>query len=241
MLPKLASFFFRQCSQALQDLQNAELAITQAQTTPIGLLRVTAPQDFAGWVLPELSRRFSAQYPEVALDWLFTDRMLDLLSDGIDVAIRAGTLADSTLMARRVGHTAFGLFTGADYLARMPPVAHPRDLQGHTCLRFSAPSLRTWELVNDAETFSIAARGPVQANSIALIKRPCHRRRWRRSSAGVLCQPDVNQGSLVRLLPSWRTPGAPVHLVYPAQKFVPPKLRMFLDMADNVLKGALAC
>ena len=233
--------FFRECSQALQTLQNAELAITQEQTTPMGLLRVTAPQDFAAWILPDLSRRFSSEFSKVELDWVFTDRMLDLLNDGIDVAIRAGTLADSSLVGRRVGQTNFGLFASADYLADKPPLAHPRDLQAHACLRFSAPSLRTWELMRETETCSISVRGPVQANSVALIKQLTLDGQGVALLPVFLCQAAVNQGVLVQVLPQWRTPGSPVHLLYPAQKFVPPKLRMFLDVADNVLKGALAC
>ena len=233
--------FFRQCSQALQELQNAESAITHEQTTPTGLLRVTAPQDFASWVLPDLSRQFTAQYPKVTLDWVFTDRMLDLLEDGIDVAIRAGTLADSSLMARRVGQTSFGLFASPAYLARQPQLLHPRELQSHPCLRFSAPSLRTWELVNEGDTCTLSVRGPVQANSIALMQRLAIDGLGIALLPVFLCQAHVNQGVLTQVLASWRTPGSPVHLVYPAQKFVPPKLRMFLDVADNVLKGALAC
>ncbi len=236
-LTEAGEAYLRTCSAAVRVLQEAELAARTAQETPQGTLRVTAVADFARAYLGRFLDRYLSKHPEVRAEVFVTDRLVDLVAEGFDLAIRMGELDDSNLKSRRIGSSDLGLYAAPSFLKRHPELSHPRDLQRVDCLRFTAISEEnTWRLRNSRgheEDFRVLTR--FSSNHLPLIQDRAE------SGAGLAllpeytCRKALASGRLVRVLPAWWSPGGPIHIVFPEQRFVPPKLRAFLAVLDEEL------
>jgi len=203
---------------------------------PQGLLRITAPLDLGNSVLPQIIADYSKKYPKVTVDVLLTDRYVDLLSEKVDLAIRAGNLKDSTLLAKKLGSVYFAPFASPKYIKQFGKVDHPRDLTKHPMLNF-APLGNEWRLAGPKGTLDIPVSGKMILNSLIMIKSMALIGEGIAFLPTYYCYQDVKDKKLVRLLPEWRSPLNNVHFVYPSQKFVKPKLKAFIEMATEPLKG----
>lgn len=234
--------FREACARLLQELEEAELLAGQAGSLPRGRLRVSAPMTFGILSLAPLIPTFLARHPQVELDLALEDRVVDLLADGFDLAVRVGSLRDSGLIARRLAAVPQLCAASPAYLASRggAPPSHPGELAGHACLRYTLNRTPDrWDFVRGgAETASVRVRGPLSANNgDALRAAALH-------GAGVVRMPafivgaDVEQGRLVRLLPDWHAPEIPVHAVWPPQPHATAKLRAFVDfLAEHLRRG----
>ena len=135
--------------------------MTSAQREPQGLLRVTAPADIGHTLLATLVRGFLQQYPKTEVELVVTNRVLDLIAEGVDLAIRAGELADSSLIAKRFSVGNIGLWASPAYLKKRGMPSHPRDLAPQECLQFSLFKNNRLELTNGKDTARIGSRGAV--------------------------------------------------------------------------------
>jgi DNA-binding transcriptional LysR family regulator len=228
--------YFRLAAQAVDDLASAEASIGAAQAEPQGTLRITAPADIATDWFSELTADFRRQYPKVDIEFVFADQVLDMLAERIDVALRAGNLRDSRLVARRVGFGYWMLFASPSYLRKAGMPSHPRQLRGHSLLQFTKLGREHWRLGRRSSVITIPLPRNVLANDATLVRRlalagngiallPIH-----------MCREDVRAGRLVRVLPEWVGKTDPVHLIYVSQKFVPAKVRAFVDYAANSIQ-----
>lgn len=231
--------YFHQVSEGMEDILRAEAEISTSQTEPQGLLRITAPIDMGNTHFVELVCTFKRNYPKVSLELIFSDRRLDLVAEGVDVAIRAGELKDSGLIAKKLGQICWTAYASPTYLERAGTPAHPKDLRRHDCLQFTALGKESWRLVGGKRTVNVPLARRVIGNDMMLIKKLAL------SDMGIAllptyaCRAEVKSGKLVRVLPGHHAKLDPVHLVYPGQKFVPPKLRAFIEIADAIFKRAL--
>lgn len=228
--------YFKRCIQGLEEIKAAEIEIAAIQGEPQGLLRITAPVELGGTVLPGLISEYTRKFPKVSVETLLTEQRLDLLSENIDLAIRAGELKDSTLIAKKIGSVYFAMFATAKYLKTNGTPNHPRELRQHRCLHFTPLGLGEWRLVGPKGTLNVPILAHVVANDFMLLKAMAL------MSDGIVllpthfCLPEVSAGKLVRILPEWRSALNPVHFVYPAQRFVTPKLSTFIAMATETMK-----
>jgi DNA-binding transcriptional LysR family regulator len=236
--------YLRRCVQGLELIQSAETEAAMVQSEPQGRLRITAPVDFSSPGFRELMREFLKRYPKVEVELLLTDRMVDLVAEGVDVALRAGALEDSTLIAKKLGVSRFVPFASPDYLKKAGKLSHPRDLAKHECLLFTAeddPSL--WVLHRGSERVSIRVSGRIYANNLNML------REFAVSGLGIglipttFCQQEIQKRLLVPILPDWSASTAPIHIVYPAQRFAPRHLQAFISMlssySDTILPDTL--
>jgi DNA-binding transcriptional LysR family regulator len=208
------------------------------QAEPSGTLRLTCSPDFAlvaanRWVTGYLQR-----WPQMSVDMDFSSRLIDLVHEGIDVALRVGPLEDSRLAARLLGPMRYGLFASPAYLERAGVPATPAQLREHTLLMFSTGSGRTeWTLL-PPEPGGMAERierrsgasARVRAGSISLLLDTC------RAGLGIARLPLHTvqahaTAELVPVLPAWTPQPVPVHAVFPSSRFIPPKVRAFIDHA----------
>ncbi len=220
--------YYEHCARAVAEAEAAELAVTRMQATPHGLLRVTTPLAF-GFVGPIVAR-FLRQYPEVQVDMVCTDRTVDLMEEGFDLAVRAGRLADSTLMVRKVGQVERLVVAAPSYLQERGTPKTPRDLEKHDCLLFGAGREgHTWVLSSGGKTVEV----PIQARLV--LNEPDMLRAVTMAGAGISLLPnlypseDLATGRLRRVLPEWSSTGAPVHAVYPGNRHHSPKVMAFVD------------
>ena len=228
--------YFQQCVRALEQLQVAESELTSSQQEPRGVLKVTAPVDIGHSLLATLVRAFLNKYSKMEVDLVITNRVLDLVAEGIDLAFRAGTLADSRLIARRfaVGH--FGFWASSSFLQMRGAPSHPKDLMPQDCLRFGLFKRNGLELTNGKENARIVPAGRLRADDFETLKAFALVGDGVAYMPSFLCAEEAKENRLQRVLPDWRGDAVTFSLVYPAQRFVSPKVRAFIAVAEELLK-----
>jgi DNA-binding transcriptional LysR family regulator len=166
-----------------------------------------------------------------------TDRYIDLVADGVDVAIRTGELRDSSLVAKSLGTIRWALFASPDYLKQAEPIENPQDLHAHRCIQFTPLGRDAWDLSNHNNSISIPIQGRTMANNIGVVKSMTLNGLGVALLPTFICKSSLDHGELSTVLPKWQGKADPVHLVYPKQRFMPPKLRAFIDLAQANLKA----
>jgi DNA-binding transcriptional LysR family regulator len=228
--------YFKRCVQGLAEIQAAEKEMASIQGEPQGLLRMTAPIELGSSVLPDLISDYTKKYPKVSVELILAGRHIDLLAENVDLAIRAGDLKDSSLIAKKIGSVYFAPLASPKYLKAKGTPTHPRELKQHQCLQFTLLGQNEWKLVGPKGSLNIALTPKVAVDDLAMLKLLTLKADGIALLPTHLCYGDVQSGKLVRILPEWRTALTPVHFVYPAQKYVSPKLSSFIEMATESLK-----
>lgn len=218
------------CARVVQDVDEADLAASQHSEAPRGRLRISAPMSFGFLQLGPLLPEFMALYPALEVELILDDRVVDLLEEGVDVAVRIGQLADSSLIARRLASARTLCVAGPAYLARAGRPQAPADLGRHNCLRYSyRRQPDDWSFARGGEQVRVRVRGNLQANNGDVLRAAA------RGGVGIVCLPDfllgedLGTGALVHLLSDWEAPEVPIHAVFPSQRHPSAKLRAFID------------
>jgi DNA-binding transcriptional LysR family regulator len=246
-LTDAGSAFYERVSRALGDIDEATLAATDMQAQLRGTVRITAPVDFGVWVLAPAITRFVRKNPAIQVDVALTSRIVDLVAEGFDLAVRAGTMRDSSLVARRIGVLGSALYAAPKYLARRGTPSSVEDLTSHDCVLFRAVGQRsTWALTDlKGEQRSVEVTGRIGGDDLTFVRKAVF------SGAGIGLVPEFLvareeiRGKLVRVLPGWTFDGAQLHVVYPSARFVPQRvvaLREYLveRLSDVVKKCEIA-
>jgi DNA-binding transcriptional LysR family regulator len=234
---------FESASAALERLEDATLAITNRQRVPRGTLRITAPSDGGNRFMSETIASFLARYPEVRVELVLTQRVVDLIDEGFDAAIRASVrLPDSSLVARRLSSSDLALFASHAYLARKGEPATLADLAQHDCVVFRpSRSTRHMRFEGPDGEEEIEMRGPVTVDDFGMV------RELVRAGVGIglipsLLLPECSEG-VKRVLPDYAMRGSSLYFVYPSARQVPAKVAAFRDhlveayAADNTLRS----
>ncbi len=229
--------FFRRAIKGLDEILAAETEILAEKSEPHGRLRLTAPVDLGNSVLTELVSAFLKKYPKVQIEILLSERYVDFLEEEIDLAIRAGELKDSSLIAKKVGEVAFGVYASPKYLKTRGTPAAPKELETHDCVLFSSLSTVEWKLQSGKRSATIALPGRIVVNDINLAHSFALQAEGAALLPSFLCQADVKTGKLVRILSDWRSNISPIHFVYPSQRYVQPAVKMFIEMSTPLMQN----
>jgi DNA-binding transcriptional LysR family regulator len=224
--------FHARAERILADLEEAEGAVGDAQATPKGLLRVAAPMSFGVLHLGGAIADFMCECPEMAIDLSLNDRVVDLIDEGVDVAVRIGRLADSSLIAKRIAPARLALCATPAYLkARGTPLA-PEDLVKHACFEYSL-SVRgsEWVFVDrNGQTKTVRVAGPLKANNGEVLLAAAL------AGRGIVMLPTFMVGEHLRagrlvplLLPEWQPEEIAISAVYPPTRHLSAKVRRFVD------------
>jgi len=205
---------------------------------PGGVLRVTMPPDLSNTYFSSFIAEFVAAYPSIKLELNLTMRLVDLVGENYDVGIRPGSLRqDEALAARKVIDVQAALFASPAYLREHGRPREPGDLRDHFALHTTrAGEPLPWRLVNGDKRWEGLAITRVTANSLEMLVRLAI------NGAGIaMCElravePHVRLGQLVRVLPQWQLPPAPLYAVFPERKLMPARTRVFLDALANRFK-----
>ncbi len=235
-LTQVGRKYFEDCLRALADLEAAESELATSRGEPQGLLRLTAPVEIGHSIVPALIRAYLEKHPKMNVDIIVTNRILDLITEGIDLAIRAGKLTDSALISRRFALGHFALWASPAYVKHYPTPAEPRELSRHSFLQFSLFKRRPLELTNGKDHVNIALSGRLLADDFELLRSSAVLGEGIAFLPSFLCEEERSQKKLVRVLPGWHGDAVTLSLVYPAQRFVSPKVRAFIAIAENMLK-----
>ncbi|MBD8621174.1 LysR family transcriptional regulator [Sphingomonas sp. CFBP 13728] len=229
--------FLDRCTQILADLEEAELSMSDGGGEPQGLFRMTAPMTFGRLLVLPLLNDFLASWPKLKADVSFTDRVSDIIEDGIDLAIRIGeTRENSSLITRTLTHQHDLVVASPAYLSVAPAPQHPDDLLGHACLNYvSAGQKRAWRFAIKEKTVAVKPRARLSLDSGEALRDAVV------SGAGLAFLPsyvvdrDLSEGRLVALLTNYAAPPVPISLIYPSRRHLAPKVRRFIDLlARNI-------
>jgi DNA-binding transcriptional LysR family regulator len=239
-LTEIGREFFERAQGILASVDDAQRAIQRAKGEPRGTLRLTCGVEFgmiavSTWICAYLDR-----YPQVTVDADFTSRVVDIVHEGFDLAIRVGPLADSMLVARSLGNLSYGLFAAPRYLARHAAPARPEDLRGHPTLAFSGGSHQaTWTLQQAGQApVRVDLRPRLKANNVFVVRDAAVAGLGLAQLPLIVAAPALREGHLRTVLPDWSLPSVPVHAVFASARYLTPKVRAFIDMAADAMSEA---
>ena len=229
-LTEVGAAYFERARQALALLAEAERAVLDLNAEPSGTLRVSLPTIFGNFHIAPILPAFVARYPKIALDVSTGDRFVDLVEEGLDVAIRVAELRDSSLIARRIAPFRRIVAASPAYLARRGTPRSPDDLAGHNCLVLSAYQPHGhWQFGTEQAIRSIRVTGSIESNSIDVLRHAAL------AGEGIVQLPsytlsrEIGEGGLVPLLADQAADNRNVYAVYPASRHLSPKVRAFVD------------
>lgn len=231
--------FFLRATKGIEEILAAEVAVQAESAEPHGRLRISAPVDVGNYVLPELTTSFLKKYPKVQIELLLSNRLVDFLEEEVDLAIRAGNLSDSSLIARKVGEVEFRIFSSPPYIKSRGTPSTLKDLASHNCILVSALSSTEWKLQCSNRSVTIPLPGKTIVNDMSLAQSLAIQGAGIALLPSYLCLSEVKSGRLVPILNDCRSKISPLHFVYPAQRYVPLATKAFIEMAIPTLQRRL--
>lgn len=230
------AMFLERCRRILSEMEAAELELSQTFDRPRGKLKISMPV-ISMLMMPAILR-FMERYPDIELELDFSDRLVDVIDEGFDAVIRAGHLSDSRLMSRMLGHFSLILVAAPEYLARAGMPRVPNDLLSHACLHHryaTSGKLEPWALYDGETELRLELPTTAVVNTIEPLIMMAERGR------GIAYLPDfaifdqLASGRLVAVLPDFVRHTGPFRLLWPTNRYIAPKLRVFVDfMAANL-------
>ncbi len=224
--------YYERCLRILSDVREAEESLSRTRLSPSGRLRVDAPTGLASDILIPALPDFFARYPDIQLELGCSDRQIDLVGEGVDCAVRGGQLDDSSLIARRVAIMHFVTCASPAYLEKYGVPAHPNDLLRHRCVNYFSSrtgKIFDWDFSRGSERIQLALPGDIAVNdSNAYVSAGL-------TGLGVVQMASfqfeslIQQGRLVQILSDWISDPLPVHVVYPQNRHLSAKVRVFVE------------
>jgi DNA-binding transcriptional LysR family regulator len=222
--------YYQRVSEILGQLAEAEAEAAELQVEPRGRMRVSAPISFSVHHLASAFSEFQRRFPLVELELELNDRLVDLVEEGFDMAIRIGKLADSSLVARRIAPASLALTASAAYLERAGTPLHPADLSKHNLLIYTL-STRRDELVleRDGETVVTKIHGNLFVNNGDYIAAATLEGHGISVLPTFIIGDQIKRGDLIKVLGEWKVPAVAIHAVYAQTRSLPAKTRVLID------------
>lgn len=228
---EIGALYYEKCKLIAHHVEEAETVAALMQSQVQGSLRISCSVAFGRRVLVPLVMQFMRDHPKLQIDLSFEDRYVDLVEQGVDLAIRMGRLADSTLGSRYIGLNPWVVVASSSYLADHPAPVTPADLAQHDALIYSTvQGDARWHFTGvDGQAVSVPVRGPLRSNNLSALLSAA------RSGMGIAALPwyvaheSINQGAVQSLLAGWSLPAQEIHAVYPSPRMVPAKVTEFIE------------
>lgn len=240
-LTEVGQAYYERCRRIISEAEEAELAVTKLQDVPRGRLRVSAPLSFGIAHLAAALPDFMCAHRELSVDIDFSDRKVDLVEEGFDLAVRISVLQDSSLIAKRIAETRIVLAATPAYWEEMGRPTHPTDLVNHDCLTYTylnAPN--TWRFRdpdNPGEEISVRVKGPMTSNNGNILMQTAA------SGIGIvftptfICADAIRSGVLVTALEEYEPEPIGIYAIYPPNRHLSAKVRAFIDFLTARFSG----
>lgn len=222
--------FLQRSRHILTEIEAAEDELSQVSGSPRGRLRISLPI-LSKLFLPSLAT-FQKAYPDIELDLDFNDRKVDIIEEGFDAVIRSGEVQDSRLTAKRLDEFRMVLVGSPDYFSRCGVPITPSDLTDHSCIQFRFPNtgkLQSWFLSDSNHLSDLQIPATIVCNTLEARLSFCLQGLGIAYLADFAVRDDIERGRLITVLDEYMTAGSYFHLLWPASRYVPPKLRVFID------------
>jgi DNA-binding transcriptional LysR family regulator len=227
--------YYEHCREVLESITQAAALIGQGRIAPTGLVRVGTPIGFGRLHIAPRIRRLLDKYPALRVELVMSDRFVDLVEEGLDVAIRVGELRDQSLVARRIGITRRVTVGSTEYFARYGEPRAPEDLTRHNCIVYTYLATGDeWHFLGPQGSIGVRVRGNFLANNSEAVREAV--------AAGVgiavtpiwLFRDEIRSGLVRAVMPDFEPKRLPIYAVYPSRRFVPTKVRVLVDfLADE--------
>lgn len=222
--------YYERCARVVLEAEQADDLLQESRGTPKGLLRVSAPVELGSTRMGALVDAFLQRYPDVRLQLDLSNRKVNLIEEGFDLAIRAGHLEDSSLIARKLSHDRISPMAAPSYLARRGLPATLDDLRDHDCILYSDRATRsTLTFTTARERRQISLEGRILVNNMDLARDSAIRGQGIAFLPEQMCNEAISDGRLKRLLAPWSFPEGGVYAVYPSRTHLNAKVRAFVD------------
>lgn len=222
--------YYEQCLSVLDSVAAADAKIRTESQTPAGSILVSMSPVLSRLVLAPLIAEFVQEYPRIDVRMALTEDHVDIVGEGVDLAVRVRDLEDSSLIASRLSQNPLSLVAAPSYLASAPKLDTPEDLVAHDCITFSRMrATQTWRFTQGRKKREVPVSGPLSADQGDTLVTLAM------SGAGVIMMPEwimkteLQDGRLVRVLPDWQPPSIPMHLVYKGGDAVSLRIRLLVD------------
>jgi len=229
--------YYERARRVLAEVDEAEAALSARRRAPHGRLRLTAPVLFGRLHVAPVVAAFLAEHPALEIELLLLDRVVDLVEEGIDVALRIGALPESSLVARRVGQTGRIVCAAPGYLARAGVPRTPHDLPRHRCIGFSGLSPSHEWLFAGSPAERVALRPAFTTNQIEVAIDACVRGLGCAQLLAYQVESQLEDGRLRRVLEAHEPAPLPIHWVYPRARLLSANVRTFLEFAAPRLRS----
>ncbi len=225
------SAFLEDCQRIIHELQNAEASVSAGGVKASGHLRVSAPAGFGRRHVAPLVPDFTTAHPDVTITLDLSDRLVDLVNEGFDCAVRLGELPDSSLVSLKLGENRRVVVASPAYLSRRGAPDTPADLARHNCLAFGASTnqQRGWAFQEEGKVVQIRVSGTMECSDGAVLHEWClegHGLAWR---SWWEVGEDIAAGRLASVLDTYAAPPIGIHAVFPQRRHLPLRVRLFLD------------
>ncbi|MFL9957268.1 LysR family transcriptional regulator [Paraburkholderia nemoris] len=236
---ELGQEFYERARRILGEVEDAEQAMSLRRAGPRGLLRVSAPMSFGMMHLSPLVASFLREHADVRFDMELSDRTVDVVGEGFDMAIRIGALPDSTLIAQKLVDVRMVVCCSPGYVRRRGAPVVPADLARHSCLLYGHGGVVSWDFVVDGVSKGVEVNGPLRANNGELVRDAAV------AGLGIVRLPDfivadaVGSGLLVTVLEEFLPSAATVYAVYPQHRQSSVSIRVFVEFLRERLRERL--
>lgn len=229
-LTEVGERYLNRANGILDEVRALEADIGDLAASPKGRLRLTASPTFGDFFLAPIAARFAQRYPELTIEMDLTERLVDVVAEGYDAAIRAGRLTDSTLTSRRLLDYPFVAVASPDYVAKAPPLERPEDLARHQCVHWRWRSdTMIWRFMDGDEVVEVPVTGRFRVNSTFAEREAARAGLGIALFSPLAAKDDLASGRLVTVLPNHPPAPMAITALWPAARATPRKLRLFID------------
>jgi len=227
-LTEIGAAYLERCRDVIASVAAADHVAENLRADPQGSLRISAPATYGEQRLTPVIAEYTARYPKVRIDLVLSNRVIDMAEEGVDVTIRSGPIADTTLIARPLQPGRVLVAASPAYLKRHGTPRHPSDLARHNCLVFAGAGA-SWRFRRGEEKVEVSVQGTLVSNTGASLVMAAIAGMGVTLQADVLMEPAMEAGRLVRLLPQWELPTRAMHILRRPEARPSAKVRSFVD------------
>lgn len=233
-ITEVGQAYFERCRDVLADIDEMETAVGDAAVAAHGTLRINAPMTFGTKHLSRAIAEYQRGQPEVSVDLTLDDRVVDIISEGYDIAIRIGRLRESSLVARKLAPVRLVVCASPDYLQERGVPDAPNDLEDHECLRYTlAPEPDRWPFREGGKTHDVRVTGSFLANNGDAIRLAALAGRGLALQPTFIVGDDIRAGRLQLVLEDYEVEPMGVYAVYAHRKYLSGKVRTFVEYLDD--------
>lgn len=227
---ELGLAYYECCRRGLEEFEAGLSLINDMQSEVSGTLRISIPPNLADVLISPLVCAFQTDYPRTVVKILVTERYVDLIEDGVDIAFRVGKLQDSSLIARRLLTYRHLLVASKEYLRINGEPKHPRELVKHRLLTFGGwQGALTWELYNNKKLHKTSINSALSINEMAGIQYAAEEHQGIANIPAIICAKALQKNSLVEVMPKWRFATTSLSVIYPSSRNSSRMVKLFMD------------